>query len=215
MPESRNDERSSTHKSIPCIICMNYGSNWLPRCSSLIPEIESLEPCPGAGRIQTAVFQPPFKIPHQTVDGLAMLWRALSTKNFNSRLNVALTWGQCWRELNNCPKENPRRIHRFSMTQQSSSSVGIWACLRPRTWRCTTTSTRRSCCSSWSLITSWVESEDSITTHSWLRFRFNSREYDAKLPDRVYIIPETPWNPLFVVDVCILGTRMAYWNQYS
>jgi hypothetical protein len=65
------------------------------------------------------------------------------------------------------------------------------------------------------LITSWVESEDSITTHSWLRFRFNSREYDAKLPDRVYIIPETPWNPLFVVDVCILGTRMAYWNQYS
>ena len=85
--------------------------------------------------------------------GLAMLWRAASTKNFNSRLNVALTWGQCWRELNNCPKEKPRRIHRFSMTRQSSSSVGIWACLRQRTCRCTTASTRRSCCSSRNLMT--------------------------------------------------------------
>ena len=56
---------------------------------------------------------------------------------------MALTWGQCWREVNRWPKENPRRIHWLSLACRSSPGVGGCTCLKNFTRRSKTARTRR------------------------------------------------------------------------
>ena len=74
---------------------------------------------------------------------ISILRRALSTKSFTSLLNVALTWGKCWREVKRSPGENPRRIRWLSVACRSSLGVGGCTCLKNFTRRSKTARTRR------------------------------------------------------------------------
>ena len=56
--------------------------------------------------------------------GVAIPLRALSTKNFTSRLKSESTWGQSWKASNRRPREKPRKVHRFSIAQRNSACVG-------------------------------------------------------------------------------------------